>query len=110
MTTANPEITNAADGDLNKRREERFALRVNAILCRPNGETKRGVTVNVSGSGVLMELAPGDQFEVGDEVDCSIELYEGKPPQPWGIGKIVRRENSLVAIEFTGLEWLMADR
>jgi hypothetical protein len=89
----------------NRRRESRHPLRAAATVERRSGGRLFGSTINVSGSGVLLDLPQGGDLQPGEEVGCSIQLYAGKPPQAWGVGKVVRVERSLVAIEFTGLDW-----
>jgi len=89
------------NGD-NRRREQRYPVDADAIVERGNGEQIQASTVNLSGSGVLLETAEGATLAVGEQVECGIKLYEGKPPQSWGHGKVIRVENSRVAIEFKG--------
>jgi len=91
--------------DRNRRREPRHPLRAAAILERRAGLPIVVSTVNVSGSGVLVDVAGSCELALGEEVGCSIQLYDGKPPQAWGVGKVVRVDDSRVAIEFTGLDW-----
>ena len=81
----------------NKRKEERYLLATEAILERKSGEQYVAFTLNVSGSGLLLAL-PNPHLQVGEEVRCGIRLYEGKPPQSWGLGKVVRVDDSRVAI------------
>ena len=87
------------------RREERYPLATEAVLERKTGEQLVGRTLNVSGSGVLVALR-NPILNVGEEVCCGIRLYEGKPPQSWGIGRVVRVEDSQVAIVFETAESL----
>ena len=93
-----------ADGS-NQRREERHPLRTDAILQRKTGERILGSTINISGSGVLLDVAQAEELRLGEEVGCQIHLYDGKPPQDWGVGKVVRVDNCRVAVEFTSLDW-----
>lgn len=89
----------------NRRTEPRHPIRTAAILERKTGNKLVGSTVNVSGSGVLLDLAHAADLALGEEVGCSIQIYGDKPPQAWGVGKIVRVDRCRVAIEFTGLDW-----
>lgn len=88
----------------NRRSEARHSLRTTAIVHRKTGTPLLGSTVNVSGSGVLLDLDQPADLILGEEVACSIQLYEGRSPQSWGTGKIVRVDRSRVAIEFKGIE------
>lgn len=83
----------------------RHEMHTAAIIERRIGEPIAASTVNVSGSGVLLALEQPSDLSVGDEVGCSIELYAGKPPQGWGVGKVVRVDDDCVAIEFNALDW-----
>jgi len=82
-----------------KRREQRYLLATEAIVERKTGERMLAFTLNVSGSGVLLAL-PKPGLAVGEEVRCGIRLYEGKPPQSWGTGRVVRVDELRVAIDF----------
>lgn len=82
-----------------KRKEERYLLATEAIVERKTGEQFVAFTLNVSGSGVLLALRNA-ALRVGEEVRCGIRLYEGKPPQSWGVGRVVRVDDSRVAIDF----------
>jgi hypothetical protein len=84
---------------LDKRREDRYLLATEAILKRKTGEQVLAFTLNLSGSGVLVALR-NPILNVGEEVRCEIRLYEDKPPQSWGIGRVVRVDDSRVAIAF----------
>ena len=86
----------------NRRREQRYPMDAEAIVQRGNGEQIRASTVNVSGSGVLLDITETATLAIGEQVQCGIRLYEGKAPQSWGRGKVIRVENSRVAIEFKG--------
>jgi hypothetical protein len=92
-------------GPNQKRREARYPLQTNALFERRTGEQIAGSTVNISGSGVLLDLAEDSDLKMGEEVGCSIQLYPDKPLQAWGVGKVVRVDSRRVAIEFTGLDW-----
>ena len=81
------------------RKEQRYLLGTSAIIERKTGERIRAFTLNVSGSGMLLAL-PAPVFTVGEEVRCGIDLYDGKPPQCWGVGKVVRVDDRCVAIDF----------
>ena len=82
-----------------KRRENRYLLATEAILKRKTGEQVLAFTLNVSGSGVLVALRH-PILHVGEEIRCAIRLYEDKPAQSWGIGRVVRVDDSQVAIAF----------
>ncbi len=82
------------------RREERFPLEATAFIERETGERVPASTVNVSGSGVLVRLEAESQVRLGEFVTCGVNLYEKKPPQSWGTGRVVRIDRRLVAIDF----------
>jgi c-di-GMP-binding flagellar brake protein YcgR len=87
-------------GGPDNRKQTRYPLRTEAIVERTTGEKVRASTVNVSGGGVLLQLEQASELQVGETVTCGVRLYEQRPPQSWGTGRIVRVENSLVAIDF----------
>jgi hypothetical protein len=49
---------------------------------------------------MLVQTERAPDLHVGEELRCSVLLYPDKPPQPWGMGTVVRVEALLVAIEF----------
>src|SRR5437868_14820070 len=92
--------TDSARGTMlsDKRREQRYQLASEAIVERKTGEQLIALTLNVSGSGVLLSL-PNSGLLMGEEVRCGIRLYQGKPPQSWGTGRVVRLDDACVAID-----------
>jgi len=91
------------------RKEPRYALDTQAILERNTGEQFNASTINVSGSGMLVQLEQAPDLRLGEELNCSVVLYQGKAPQSWGLGTVVRVEDVLVAIEFKNVRLLAAD-
>jgi hypothetical protein len=88
------------DGTREDRRQIRYPLHTEAVIERMSGEKLAASTVNVSGGGVLLQLAEQSDLQLGETVTCGVKLYKQKPPQPWGNGRIVRVEEYLVAIDF----------
>ena len=82
-----------------KRKEQRYAMGTEAVLERKSGEQVPAFTLNVSGSGMLLEIKTCGLL-VGEEVRCGIKLYKHKPPQSWGSGTVVRVDGARVAIDF----------
>jgi hypothetical protein len=97
-------MTNA-EGVPEQRKELRQPVRAAAIIEQRTGRRISGSTVDLSGSGVLLDLAQPADLAVGEEVGCSVQLYPGKAPQAWGVGKVVRVDRLRVAIQFTGIDW-----
>ena len=93
----------------NKRKEPRYPLETQAILERNTGEKLNAATLNVSGGGMLVQTERATELRVGEELRCGVLLYPDKPPQPWGLGTVVRIENLLVAIEFKNVSVMAAD-
>jgi len=85
---------------VNKRKETRYPVDTQAILERKTGEQLSAATLNISGSGMLVNLARAPDLRLGEELLCSVLLYQDKPLQSWGLGTVRRVEGSLVAIEF----------
>ena len=87
-------------GGSEHRKQTRYPLQTEAIIERTTGEGVPASTVNVSGGGVLLHLEEESALQIGETVTCGVRLYEQKPRQSWGTGRVVRVENSLVAIDF----------
>jgi hypothetical protein len=66
----------------NLRKELRYPLDTQAILERNTGEQFNAATINVSGSGMLVQLDRAPGLSLGEELTCSVVLYQGKPPSP----------------------------
>ena len=86
-----------------KRKEERYRIAIEAFVERKTGERIVAYTLNVSGSGVLLALR-SSKLQIGEEVRCGIKMYDGKPPQSLGAGRVVRVDDASVAIDFEPTE------
>jgi PilZ domain len=85
------------------RKEIRFAMEIGAAVeVIDSGRSVRATTVNVSGSGVLLEFEESVQFLVGDLVFCDFNIAQpAENPLPcWGWGKVLRAEGRCIAVEF----------
>lgn len=88
---------------MNERREPRFIIEIGAAVeVNNSGRPVRATTINVSGSGVLLEFEELVQFPVGDAVFCDFNIAgQAENPLPcWGWGKVVRAEGRRIAVEF----------
>lgn len=84
-----------------QRRDVRYPKNAAAVLERATGEKITAQTVNISAGGVLLDLEHDAQVEVGELLSCAIRLYDRRPLQAWGLGRVVRKRGRSVAI---GLE------
>jgi len=91
---------------MKERKEPRFPIEIGAAVeVNNNGRGIRATTINVSGSGVLLEFEEFKeivQFVVGDRVFCDFNIAEQtQNPLPcWGWGKVIRVEGRYIAVEF----------
>jgi|SRR5580704_11732746 hypothetical protein len=88
---------------MNARKEPRFTIEIGAAVeVNNSGRPVRATTINVSGSGVLLEFEELVQFPVGDSVFCDFNIAEhAQNLLPcWGWGKVVRAEGRRIAVEF----------
>lgn len=84
-----------------KRREPRFQIEANARIKISVGDrSATGHTVNVSGSGALVELSAPLELNVGDRLVCEFDVPADpdKPLSNWGTGRVLRVEGSRIAI------------
>jgi len=84
-----------------RRREPRFPIEAGATVeVSKNGEVVSATTVNISGSGVLLQFEEPVQLAVGDQVVCEFKVsYETDKPLPyWGVGHVVRVDGCRAAI------------
>lgn len=85
------------------RQERRFAIEIGAAVEVSNsGRAVRAKTINVSGSGVLLEFEEPVRFLVGDLVSCDFNIPRPtqNPLPRWGSGKVLRVEGRRIAVEF----------
>lgn len=85
---------------LEQRRQQRYPFEAEAFVQRQNGEQLHASTINLSGGGALLHLDAASDLRIGEMVRCAVRLYARKQPQSWGTGRVVRRIDSLVAIDF----------
>ncbi len=85
-----------------KRKEPRYPIAAEATI-RPidGGEGAPARTVNLSGAGVLLRFERPLGLRVGQQVICEVTLPDapGKPLPSWGLGTVVRVDDSCAAIE-----------
>ncbi len=86
-------------------RELRFLIEAGAsVEVTKNGRKMRASTVNMSGSGVLLNFQEQVDLAVGDQVMGEFRIAgRGDDSLPyWALGNIVRIEECRVAIMFKG--------
>ena len=95
-----------------RRREPRFAIGAPVVLrLREGGKSFRATTVNVSTGGLRLQVPGGHPFQVGDEISCEL-AFPGTADQAfakWGIGRVVRVDESGAAIELTAGTFVDSD-
>jgi Tfp pilus assembly protein PilZ len=100
------------DEQPDRRREPRFSIGAQAVL-RMQGDSKTyaAVTLNVSTGGLLLKVTESNPFTVGDNVECEIALPDA--PQEafasWGVGRVVRIDESGAAVELRSGIFTAAD-
>jgi hypothetical protein len=85
-----------------RRRDERFPIEAGATVeVSGGGSTMRATTIDMSGSGVLLDFAAASPLAPGDRVDCEFQVaHESGSPLPyWGVGRVVRVDGPRVAVE-----------
>jgi PilZ domain len=86
-----------------KRRALRYALPARVAVRRATGETIAASAVNISSSGMLLEVGQPFSFQLGEEVAVEVELPD-HPDQPlshWGLAKVVRLDGFRSAIQLS---------
>lgn len=88
---------------IEKRRAPRFPIPAPAIVRDASGKKARATVVNISSSGILVNLEEPLPFWPADEVMIEIDLPEDpeKPLPAWGVARVVRVEGSRIAVELT---------
>ena len=88
----------------NRRREPRFEIGAPAKLQREgSSEVFSAITINVSTSGVLLQMTSPCDFKAGEKLICEIALPDDvdKTFASWGFGRVIRVDQSQTAIELT---------
>jgi hypothetical protein len=86
----------------NRRREIRFMVEAGATVeIGRTRSTLHAKTVNMSGSGVLLQFEDPVELEVGDEVICEFQAFhdDDKPLPYWGVGDVVRVDGHTAGID-----------
>lgn len=86
---------------LERRRELRYPLEANAILRKENGECLRAKAVDISSSGMQLELDQPALLEPEEVVTVELELA-GQPDKPlssWGVGRIAHLNSKRIGVE-----------
>jgi len=84
-----------------RRRAQRYPIAARATVRRASGETVSATSVNVSSSGILLQVEEPGRFEIGEEVSVELDLPpdHDQPLSVWGVGKIVRLDAQQQAIQ-----------
>jgi len=86
-----------------RRKEPRFPIQAGAVVeVNNNGRIARATTVNMSSFGALLQFQEPLPLQIGDRVICEFQVQhdEDKPLPYWGVGYVVRVEDSRAAIDF----------
>jgi hypothetical protein len=87
-----------------KRKETRHPVKKDATIqvCR-SGEAVEATTLDISPSGMLLQLKNPVELSIGEEVACEVTVSRdsSKPDSSWGSGKVVRVNEAHVAIHLT---------
>lgn len=86
---------------LEKRRAPRISIPAPARVRTENGESFAATVVNISSSGILLELSQWLEVAPGDKVMVEIDLPElpDSPLPAWGFAQVVRVERTRLAVE-----------
>lgn len=76
---------------LERRNERRYPIEANVLVKKENGETIRATAVDISSSGMRLQIE-GEPFPLSmdERVTLDIELPEfaDKPFSSWGVGRV----------------------
>jgi hypothetical protein len=85
-----------------RRKEPRFPIEAGATVeVSSNGKLAGATTVDMSGSGVLLDFEEPVALAPGDPITCEFRVsHDSASPLPyWGVGKVIRVTDRRVAIE-----------
>lgn len=85
-----------------RRRAPRHPIHAQSVL-HPGSESApiAATTVDVSASGVLLDLGARPASHPGDQVTCELNLPTSADPELpcWGLGRVVRNQGARSAIQ-----------
>jgi hypothetical protein len=83
-----------------KRAAQRYPLEGKVTVLRQNGERFFASAVNISSSGMLLELPPCCPLEIGEEVTIDVQppACPDEPFSTWGLATVVRRDDPHSAV------------
>jgi hypothetical protein len=84
-----------------RRRALRYPIEARVIVSKTDGETVLANCVNVSSSGILIEVEQPSRFQIGEEVTVELDLPNDadKALSVWGVGRVVRVDAQQSAIQ-----------
>jgi hypothetical protein len=84
-----------------RRRAPRYPIEARVIVSKTDGETVLANCLNVSSSGILIEVEQPSRFQIGEEVTVELDLPNDadKALSVWGVGRVVRVDAQQSAIQ-----------
>jgi len=84
-----------------KPRAARYPIESHVSVRRASGESFIANSVNISSSGILLNLKQPFHFEIGEELTLELDLpaQSDKPLSIWGYGKVVRVDEEHFAVQ-----------
>jgi len=86
-----------------KSRASRYPIEAQVSVRSGTGEVFDALSVNISSSGILLNLSRPVHFDVGEELTLELDLPSdpGKPLSIWGYGKVVRVDEENFAVQLS---------
>jgi hypothetical protein len=90
--------------DVERRKETRYPAQANVTVRTRDSGVIRAAAVDISSSGMRLQVRGDSSFEVDDEVTVEIELPPGDASSfsSWGLGRIAYIDNRGVGIQLFG--------
>ena len=81
----------------------RYPLRAQVLLRRENGESVYATAIDISSSGMRLQIEGPASLELNEVVTVELELLDQpeKPFSSWGIGRIAHLDSDLMGVELS---------
>jgi len=107
---SSPDTTNPEE----RRRAVRYPIEAQVIIQTKSGQSLTAKAVNISSSGMLLQLSQPFPMNLGDEVTVQVDLPNepDKALASWGLGTVVRLDglHSAVHLSAGHFDWSQFER
>ncbi|HTR39472.1 MAG TPA: PilZ domain-containing protein [Bryobacteraceae bacterium] len=86
-----------------RRKEPRYPLSAQVLLRKENGESVYATAIDISSSGMRLQIDGPASLELNEVVTVELELPDQpeKPFSSWGIGRVAHLDSTRMGVELS---------